>query len=40
MKFFKLMRTLLGLLFIFSGFVKCIDPTGDAIKIEDYFIID
>lgn len=38
MKLFKLMRTLLGLLFIFSGFVKCIDPTGGAIKIEDYFV--
>ncbi len=35
--FFNLMRVALGLLFVFSGFVKCVDPTGGAIKIEDYF---
>lgn len=34
----NVMRVALGLLFIFSGFVKCIDPTGGAIKIEDYFV--
>lgn len=35
---FRILRILLGALFIFSGIVKCIDPTGGAIKIEDYFI--
>ncbi len=36
--FFNLLRLSLGLLFLFSGFVKCVDPVGGAIKIEDYFI--
>ena len=31
-------RLILGALFMFSGFSKCIDPVGGAIKIEDYFV--
>ena len=33
-------RVLVGLLFIYSGFVKLVDPTGSQYKFEEYFSAD
>lgn len=35
--FTTILSVLLGLLFIFSGVIKLIDPSGTAIKLEEYF---
>lgn len=34
-----LSQVIIGLTFIFSGVVKCIDPIGTSIKLHDYFAV-
>ncbi|TSA38787.1 MAG: DoxX family membrane protein [Porphyromonadaceae bacterium] len=31
-------KIIIAVVFIFSGFVKCVDPTGTAIKMEEYLL--
>lgn len=35
--FFQIARIIVGVIFIFSGFVKVVDPVGTGIKLEEYF---
>lgn len=32
-------KFIIAIIFIFSGFVKCVDPTGTAIKMEEYLVV-